>query len=365
MSKPYRVAVIGTGMIANVGHIPAWQAMGKSVEIVGVANPGIESARSTAQQFNIPQVYSDPQGMLDDLKPDIVTICTPNAYHKDWALACFKAGAHVLCEKPIATSYEDAVEMYRAAETAGKMLYIAQTMRFQNPYRAAKDFVSTGELGEIYFAEGNYIRRRGIPTWGKFHMKIHNAGGPLWDLGVHVLDFLFWVMGNPKVQSVSGKTYQKIGPRDEKLATTLTESGAHGGVFTHRPYDFHEFDVEDFATGFIRLKNEATILIKVSWAINLPDGSSLLLAGTEGGLQLPPLRILTNQAGYQTETLPKLSQDPQVAFAGHYGLVKNFLRSLEGEEEMLVKPEEVLTVTKVIDALYQSSREGKEIAIND
>ena len=363
--KPYRVAIIGTGMIANSDHIPAWQAVGDSIKLVAVANPGIEKAQATAQKFDIPGVYADPQNMLDEVKPDIVSICTPNVYHKEWTLASIKAGAHVLCEKPVATSYADTVEMFQAAESAGKMLYVAQSMRFKNLFLAARDFIESGELGDIYFAEGNVIRRRGIPTWGKFHMKVHNAGGPLWDLGVHVLDFLFWVMGNPDVKSVSGMIYQKIGNREEQLSTSLEESGARGDIFTSRPYNFHDFDVEDFAGGLIRLKNDSTIMIKVSWAINLPDGSSFSIAGSDGGLQFPPLRLLTNQAGHQTETTLKSNQEPQIPFTGHYRLFKNMLGAIEGKEEMIVKPDEVMNVVRVIESLYRSGQERREITFGD
>ncbi len=204
---------------------------------------------------------------------------------------------------------------------------------------------------------------RGIPTWGKFHMQAHNAGGPLWDLGVHILDFLFWTLGNPRVVSVSGMTYTKIGNRDEGLVPSAEASGAHAGLYNPRPYDYREFDVEDFATGYIRLEHGATLLIKVSWAVNLPESSTILIAGTEGGLQLPPLRLLTNQDGYQVEVTPRLPPDPERAFAGHYELAANFIRALRGEEEMLVKPEEVLNVTRTIEGLYQSALAGQEVKI--
>ena len=361
--KKLKVAVIGTGMIANAGHIPAWEALKEDVDVIGVANPGEQAAKDTAKRFNIQQVFTDPQKMLNALKPDIVSICTPNVSHKKWTLAALEAGAHVLCEKPIATSYQDAVEMFETAHCMGKMLYIAQTSRFRNQHRAVKEFVAAGRLGEVYFAEAAAIRRRGIPTWGKFHMKEHNAGGPLWDLGVHILDFLFWSLGNPKVVSVSGMTYTKIGNRDEGLVSSPAESGAHGGLFNPRPYDYHEFDVEDFASGYIRLENGATMMIKVSWAVNLPDSSNILIAGTEGGIQLPPLKLLTNQNGYQVEVIPKMPPDLEVAFAGHYELASNFIKALRGEEEMIVKQEEVLNVTRTIEALYQSAVEGREIRI--
>ncbi len=161
-----KVAVIGTGMIANAAHIPAWQALNDDVEVVGLANPGLLSAQDTARRFNVPHVYTDPRQMLAELKPDIVSICTPNVSHKEWTLAALEAGAHVLCEKPVATRYQDALEMFAAAQRLGKLLYVAQTMRFRSQNRAVKELVAAGRLGEVYFAEAAAIRRAWHPHLG-------------------------------------------------------------------------------------------------------------------------------------------------------------------------------------------------------
>lgn len=357
----YRVAVIGTGMIANAAHIPAWKSLSEDVEVVGVADNRPVAAQETAARYQIPCFYSDPQKMLDELHPDIVSVCTPNVYHKLWTIAALKAGANVLCEKPLAVHYADAVEMYETARAAGKALYTSQSLRFMNTFLAAKEIADAGRLGDVYYCEINAVRRRGVPTWGFFHMKEHNAGGPLCDLGVHILDFLFWTIGNPKVVSASGMTYTRLANKDEGLVTSLEESGAPVGVFTPRPYDWREFNVEDFAAGFIRLENGASVVIKTSWAINMAENFNIFIAGTKGGLQLPPLKLITNMDRYQTEIAPKVLPDPDVAFSGHYGLVKNYIKYLRGEEDMLVKSEVVLNVVRAIEMLYQSAVECHEV----
>jgi predicted dehydrogenase len=361
MTNKYRIAIIGTGMIANAAHIPAWKNLKDDVEVVGVADIRPEAAQETAKRYSVPYVYSDPQVMLDELKPDIVSVCTPNVYHKQWTIAALKVGANVLCEKPIATHCADAVEMYDTAKAVGRVLYTSQSLRFLNTFIAAKEFAASGKLGEVYYAEVNAIRRRGVPTWGMFHMKVHNDGGPICDLGVHVLDFLYWTIGNPKVKTTSCMTYTKFGNRDEGLVISLADSGAPIGVFTPRPYDYHEFDVEDFASGYIRLSNGATVIIKASWAVNMPENFNIAIAGDEGGLQLPPLKLLNNQGRYQVEVTPKVLPDRDVVFAGHYGLTENFIKVLRGEEEMVVKREEVLNVVRTIEGLYRSAAEGREI----
>ena len=351
-------------MIANAAHLPAWKDLGDEVEVVGVSDIRKEAAEDTAKRFGVPRAYTDPQKMLDEVQPDIVSVCTPNVYHKQWTIASLKVGAHVFCEKPLAVSHADAVDMYATAERLGKMLYIAQTTRFFNEYIAAKDLVSTGALGEIYYAEINAIRRRGIPKWGYFHMKKDNAGGPVYDLGVHTIDSLIWLTGNPKVKSVNGMTYLKLGNKDEGLFTSVSESGAPIGAFVPRPYNYREFDVEDFATGYIRFHNDMTVLFKTSWAVNMSEDFSVRIVGTNASIQLPPLKMLNNFSRYQVDVVPRVPKDRDVIFFGHYGATVNMLKALRGEVEVVVKKEEVLNVIRTIEALYKSAEVGHEIVFD-
>lgn len=360
----FEVAIIGAGMIANAGHIPAWKDLEDEVEIVAVADKLGDRAELVAESEGIPQAYGDWRRMLDEVEPDIVSVCTPNAYHEEHAIASLEAGAHVLCEKPIATSHDDAVEMYEAAEAEGKELMVGQSIRFTNQAMAAKEIVDEGRLGEIYYAETYSMRRRGIPTWGQFHMEEHSGGGPVYDLGVHVVDRLFWVMGNPKVEAVSGMTYTKFGDRDEGLVTSLAESGAPLGVLTPRPYDYREFDVEDMAVGFIRLEGRGSVVFKTSWAANVPEnvGSTMIL-GTEGGLTFDPLTLVTNMGRYQVNVEPQVPAGRDIMFSGHWEETEHFVNVIRGEEELIVKREEVLNVMRTLDALYESAEEGREIWI--
>lgn len=360
----YRVAVVGAGMIANAAHIPAWRDLA-GVEIVGVADTREAAARETAQRYAIPNWYVDWRQMLADLAPDIVSVCTPNAYHKEVTLGALQAGAHVLCEKPIATSAADAAQMYQAADQAGKVLLVSQTQRWANSTIAAREMVAAGRLGEIYYAEASLLRRRGVPKWGFFHIKEHNAGGPAYDLGVHFVDALMWIMGNPRPIAVSGMTYCKIADRDEGLVESLAESGAPLGVFTPRPYDYREFDVEDFAVALVRFENGATMVLKTSWAINAPeDVNRVFISGTLGGVQVNPPLLITNMDSYQVNVSPKVLQGRDVPFAGHYGATAHILRVITGQEPLLVRREEVLNVMRILDGLYASAACGAEVRLD-
>jgi len=360
-----RVGIIGTGMIATAAHIPAWKDLPEDVEVVAVADILEDRAKLVAEREEIPAAYGDWQEMLGEVDLDIVSVCTPNAYHKAQSIAALQAGAHVLCEKPVATSHADAAAMFDAADAAGKMLLVGQTARFTHRSRAAKEIVEAGRLGEIYFAETYYLRRRGVPTWGQFHMKEHSGGGPVYDLGVHAIDLLYWLLGNPKVCAVNGATYTKLGNRDEGLATSLAESGAFVGVLTPRPYDYRDFDVDDMAAGFVRLEGGATVAFKTSWAANIPrNAGATTILGTEGGLVLEPLTLVSNMGSYQVNVEANVPAEVHGPFSGHWGETAHFVRAIRGEEELIVKREEVLNVIRTLDALYRSAAEGREVRLD-
>ena len=363
-SSRLKIGVIGTGMIATAGHMPAWKNLKDDVRIVAVADVLRSRAQLVAETEGVPNVFGDWRKMLEEVELDVVSVCTPNTYHKEQTLAALEAGAHVLCEKPVATCHSDAVEMFDAAEAAGRLLMVSQTARFSPKSRAAKEICESGKLGEIYYAETYFLRRRGVPKWGKFHMKEHSGGGPIYDLGVHAIDLLYWLMGNPKVVAVSGATFTKLANRDEGLAESLTDSGAPLGVLTPRPYDYREFDVEDMAAGFVRLEGGATVAFKTSWAANIPENTgATMILGTEGGLVLDPLTLVTNMGSHQVNVSPQVPPGRSVDFSGHWECTEQFVRAIRGQEEPLVKPAEVLNVIRTLDALYESAAEGREVRI--
>jgi predicted dehydrogenase len=360
-----RVAVVGTGMIANAAHIPAWTNLKGRVELIAVLDRNPVNAKNTAQRHSIPHACEDLKKMLEEHKPDIVSVCTPNVSHAGIVRTCLESGAHVLCEKPLTTSYQDAKMLYDLAETMGVHLVAAQTYRFNSQIEAAKSLTANGRLGDIYYAEAAAFRRRGIPKWGLFHVADESAGGPLFDLGVHVLDAMNWIMGNPKVISATGATYKNTGFRDEDLVTSLADSGAPVGLFDPRPYSPEEFTVEDMGVGFLRFDNRMTLSLRTSWAANVPEGfGRTIIMGTKAGMALDPLTLIGTTGRYQSDTVPIVPADPEIPFYGHWKITKHMVDLIEGKEEQIVRPAEVLNVLKALTALYESADTGREISIN-
>lgn len=367
--RKFRTVFIGTGYICNMAHLPAIELIGDEYDVVACYDMREEAARTTAARFNIPKVYLDPQEMLDKEKPDICVVCTSNGSHKEYSLMGLRAGAHVICEKPACLTYADAVEVFAEAEKLGLNFYPSQTMRFFYDREAIKKIIDEGTLGDIYYASFNAVRRRGVPKWGFFHMKDYNVGGPFCDLGVHELDFLMYILGNPAIKTVSGSCWTKVANTPEELQISAEQSGALGGEgVTTRPYDWKEFSVEDMATGVLRFENDLTINFNTSWAVNLPENWTRQIAGTKAGLVYSADRtpiLYGGSNGYQADVDLKIFNNQNypshISFPGHVGFYQNVANHLRGLEDRVIKPEETLNVSKIIEAFYTSAKTHKEV----
>lgn len=365
--KKYRIALIGNGMIANAAHLPAIGNLRKEelLDVVGVADIRPTAAEETAKRYDIPKWYSDPQKMLDELKPDIVTVCTPNMLHKKWSIAALEAGANVMCEKPLTLTYKDAKEMFDTADRCGKLLFPCQSRRWSPDMRFAYEALRQCDIGKPYFCDVSFVRRYGIPTWGMFHMKDKNGGGSFCDLGVHFIDALLWMTGSPRVEAVSGNTYDYLAKKGEEVLLSIKESGAYSGTFTPRPYDPKEFSVEECAAGMMRLADNFSVNFKFTWALNMPTTNlKMTICGDKAGICVEDQMLYKNTGQYQSEIKLKNWDNrayTDKAFDGHWYMYQHVYDVLEGKEERLVKPAETLNVVSAIEAFYRSAQEGREI----
>ena len=322
---------------------------------------------SIAKKYGWEKWTTDWREVIEDPEIHAIAVLTPGFLHKEMAVAAAEKGKHIICEKPLANSLEDAKEMFDTAKKYGKKLYPAQSMRWRNFIEYAKNIISDGWIGTPCFCDMSFIRRYGIPTWGMFHMKEHNYGGPFCDLGVHYIDSLLWLTGNPKITTISGNTYKKIAGKGEDVLYSVAESGAPSGLFTPRPYDYREFTVEKFATGSFRMEGGFSVNFKFSWAVNLPSsGFSMQIAGDKGGLVIEKNMLIRNVGRYQSEIeLKPYDNRPnnEKNFSQHWFMYEHLIRVLNGEEEYRVKPEETLNVVAAIEGFYKSAELNREVVL--
>lgn len=351
-----KVCIISCGMIANSAHIPAYRTFSDDFFISAVSDINENSARETAKRHGIPNFYVNAEEMLEKEKPDLVSVCVPNCFHKEYTITALNAKANVLCEKPLAFRLSDAKEMFDAAKINGKILMACQSMRFTPDRLAAKEYIDENGLGNIYYGDFSRVRRRGIPYWGTFHMKKISCGGAFVDIGVHMLDALLWLMGNPEIESVNGTVMQN----HKNELGSLTSSGAlTGNVDSIRKFNPDEMDVEDFSCGTLKFKNGANVSFKVAWAANMPESSDIRLTGDRAGIDLPSGKIYFGEDGVEILKPKKLIYNSP--FAGHIYIADNLRKVIKGEAEPIVKPEETINTARIIEMFYKSAEIKREV----
>lgn len=353
----FKVCIISCGMITNSAHIPAYKHFSDDFEIVAVCDVNEQAAKDTAERHGISNYYTDAEKMLCEQKPDVVSVCVPNCLHKEYTMLALSHGCNVMCEKPVAFTYADAKEMYDYAKQQGKLLMACQSMRFTPDRLAAKEMIDRGELGDIHYGEFSRIRRRGIPTWGKFHIKEFSGGGAFVDIGVHMVDALIWLMGNPRLKSACCTTSKHFAYEKGRLK----DSGAlTGEVHTQRAFDPEEMNVEDFSSGSLSFENGARVNFTVAWAANMPEAADIRLSGIKAGINIPQCNIFKGaDIDEKLETKPNLYDGE--AFSGHFYLMDNLRKVLKGEAEPAVKPEETINVARILETVYKSAEAGKEV----
>ena len=209
-SSPLRVAIIGAGQVADKVHA-SYYCTRNDLELVAVCDSRLSQAQALAEKYGNASVWDDPQAMLLAVKPDVVSVCSPNRFHYEHTLMALEAGCHVMCEKPPAMTPGQAREMCDTARKLGKVLAYDFHHRFALDTQQLREQVTNGVLGEIYVTTARALRRCGVPGWGVFTNKELQGGGPLIDIGIHMLDAAMYVLGFPAVKSVNAHSFQKIG----------------------------------------------------------------------------------------------------------------------------------------------------------
>ncbi|MGK9173421.1 Gfo/Idh/MocA family oxidoreductase [Yokenella regensburgei] len=346
ITSPLRVAIIGAGQVADKVHA-SYYSTRADLQLVAVCDSRLEQAQAFAHKYGIPLIRDDVQAMLLEAKPDIVSVCSPNRFHYEHVMQALKAGCHVMCEKPPAMSPDEALEMRNTARRMNKVLAYDFHHRFALDTRILREKVMDGALGEIYVTNARALRRCGVPGWGVFTSKALQGGGPLIDIGIHMLDAALYVLGFPAVKGVYAHSFQKIGTRKK--------SGQFG------EWDPAAYSVEDALFGTIEFRNGGILRLETSFALNIPEQSimNVNFCGEKAGATLFPLQIYTDNDGQLDVQFQREAADDN----RHFQSMKAFVDHLYGEPIALADAEQGFLIQQLVAALYQSAETGRYVEL--
>jgi len=351
MSKTI-VAIIGCGTIANNAHIPAYLA-NPDAEIKYFCDIRKERAEKAVDQYGCGEAIEDYRIILEDPEVVAVSICTPNHVHASIAIGCLRAGKHVLCEKPAARTYEEALEMQKVQHETGKTLNIGVVNRFNKGVNIMKKMIEDGELGELYHVYVSFRSHRSIPgLGGDFTTKAVAGGGALIDWGVHFLDIVMYCTGDPEPKTVTGQTYSKLGKDMLNYAYLNMWAG---------PPDYSgTYDVEDFVTAMIRTEGPS-ITVNGAWAQNIGvDEMYIDFLGDKAGIRLQygaDFTLYSAKHGALLESTPKYTKTN-----AYQDEIDSFLAGIRSGEKSPSHIDTVILSSKIIEAIYQSSNQGREVS---
>ena len=358
MARTVKVGIIGCGGIGQNKHMPSLHKI-PNVQIVAFCDLIEERAQMCKEKFGTPDAFvcTDYKELLAIEDIEVVHVLTPNREHAQITVDALYAGKHVMCEKPMAKTAEGARQMVAAAKATGKKLAIGYQHRMKPQALYAKEYIESGALGEIYYANCYALRRRGTPNWGVFLDAEAQGGGPIIDIATHSLDLTLYLMNNYEPEMVVGKTHKALEHPE------AGNSWGDNGVSTT--------PLEEAACAFIRMKNGATIMLETSWALNndepIQEGSCVL-CGSKAGISLKnnELRINKVELGRQVVTSVDCAAGGVAFYDGADvspadAEARAWIDAIVNDTEQIVKPEQACVVSEILEAIYVSSETGKPV----
>ncbi len=332
-----KIGVIGCGAITQIIHFPILSKM-EDVEIVAIADSDKTKVQALGEKYNIGRIFTDHTKLLELDDVEAVHICTPNNMHAPMTIDALSAGKHVMVEKPIARTCEEAKDMADEARKRKMKLMVGMNHRFRPDAMILKNFVKGKELGKIFYTKSGWLRRRGSwneTEWAK--KKQMSGGGVFMDLGIPMLDLSLWLMENPKVKSV------------------------YSAMYNH----YQKEGIEDSATVLIRFDNDAILSLEVSWTLLMEnDFMYTNLFGTLGGALLNPLRIHKEMHGNLVNVTPTKMERPENNYKKSYEYeIKHFVECVKHDRPVMSSADEAVEVMRISEAIYQSAREKREIVL--
>lgn len=337
-----RIAIIGAGQIVTTTHLPAIAELGNA-EIVAISDVNEAGARKVAEDNGIPYAFASHKEMLEQCRPDAVYVCVPNRFHYEMVMDALGYGCHVFCEKPPAVSADQAREMAEYARTQGRILSYDFHLRHGNVVRYMKERIQNGDFGELYFGRAKWLRRAGVPGWGNFISKAMQGGGPLIDIGAHMIDLVLYLLDYPAISYVTASASDRIG--------TTQSHGFFGD------WDPARYSVEDGIFGMIHFENGGCIEIESSFALNMKnkDERNVEIYGDKMGASLFPAELYLGNDGEFANDAVELPEEGDL----HINANRNFVNACLGKEKILVTAEQGAYVQSVIEAMYASAESNK------
>jgi predicted dehydrogenase len=346
--RTVKVGMIGAGWVAH-SHLSAIVST-EGIEVAAIASRTRAHAAKTAQEFGIPIVCENYHDLLKMEEVEAVIVCTPNQNHRAPSIDALQAGKHVLVEKPMAATLEDANAMTQAARAVDKILMVGLKTRYSPTIQAARRIYEAGELGEVYYTEAVMARRCGIPGFSDSFIRKDSAGlGAVADIGIYALDTALYVIGHPRPVAVSGIANNLLGAKNAKPVQ---------GAWEWKPEDL---EVEDFGAASVRLENGALLVFKTAWIMHMDTLGGTFFLGTKAGLRLEPLTLYRNEWGMLTDTLIQAPQvDDNELFKAENRAFADAIR--EGKPSP-IPADEMLLTNVIIQGLIDSAATGREVSL--
>jgi len=353
-----RLGIIGAG---TIGAVHANAAFGAGQTVARIADVDLGKAQMLAAKYEGCQATGQSKEVFADESVDAVVVCVPNRWHKDLAIAAMQAGKDVLLEKPMGLNAAECAEINAAATETRRILQVGMVYRYSAAGQAAKAVVESGDLGTIYHTKAHLFRRRGVPGLGGwFTDKEMSGGGPLIDIGVHIIDIASWLKGFPVSRRVSGKVYSHFGKRMKDYV--------YEDMWAGPPKLDGVCDVEDSAHAMIHFEGGGSLDLQVSWAINMPtpnmaSAETIGLFGDRGGLTFDLLGeyvdVATESYGRNVDTRILLTETDKFVEQA-----RAFAQSVKSRHTPAATGEQGLYVQSIIDAIYESSQSDQEVTLS-
>lgn len=333
---PVQIGIVGCGAIAQVVHLPILSQM-ESVRIRAICDPDLVKAEMLAERLGIPSIYESYDELLERQQIDAVVICTPNHLHADQTERALAAGKDVLCERPLGVDRSEVSRLLEISRESGSNLVVAHNHRYRPDVIALKEFLQSGEIGEIYHSQAVWRRRRTRRPrprdWRRDPARA--GGGVLIDLGIQMLDLGLWLLDYPKPERVTAHLRQHS-----------------------------DGDVDDLAVVLVVLEGGITLGVDVTWRLIANQNThGIHVIGARGTVSLAPYRVEKEEAGRVIDVTPELPPGVENVFTASYRReLDHFVSIVRGETEWS-PPEDQERLMAIVDACYTSAEEGHEIVL--